>query len=142
MQLWRGLKKPAPKQALLLPSHWVVDGKNSNILQLSDDGLIINAQPQDSRMVWSLQPELPSCQPSCLKTALANGSFPVEYQNVICYFEITLQELPRDRYQMRRYLSINIFFFSIIAIGIAENTFPSSKCQPGWLEKYLQSPAM
>lgn len=51
MQLWRGLKKPAPKQALLLPSHWVVDGKNSNILQLSDDGLIINAQPQDSRMV-------------------------------------------------------------------------------------------
>jgi len=49
-QLWRGLKKPAPKQALL-PSHWVVDGKNSNILQLSEDGLIINAQPQDSRMV-------------------------------------------------------------------------------------------
>jgi len=107
MQFFAPKVKASPsssvKAQVSLPTYWVVSKAVSNILQPSEDGLTIHASQQSTRM-----------------TVLANRPFPVQHHNVVCYFEITIVELPPD---------------SIVAIGLAESTFPSSKQQPGWLEK-------
>jgi len=75
-----------------LPSEWQ-SSRNAKILVREKDGVTITAKPQQERMVCSDNHQLLTIY----QTAMANNPFPVGFHNVVCYFEITVIDLPKNR---------------------------------------------
>ena len=77
-----------------LPSEWQ-SSRNAKILVREKDGVTITAKPQQELMVCSLI--IFQITYNIYQTAMANNPFPVGFHNVVCYFEITVIDLPKNR---------------------------------------------